>query len=221
MSKINGVRTEIPERPGSGGVFFQFPIERMIRIREPALLVGSAPVVDFSDLAVIDHLFCESNGWATTVVVIHVMNNAGLFGCVEHRGGFIGIAASGLFTKDVLPGLGSGDRWLGVKVSRKRNINHVDVITLDDFSPVRLDLGPAPSIGKELQIFGITTTSDLQNGSIRWIEELGDLAPPVRMSSPHETVTENSYTKIFHAKGNSLFPRTAKVIFLSFSWCTF
>jgi hypothetical protein len=149
------------------------------------------------------------------------MNDASFFRCIEHRGGFIRIAASGLFAKNVLSSLGSGDRRLGVKVGRKRNINHVDVITLDDFSPVRLNLGPAPSIGKELQIFGITTTSDLQNWSIRRIEELGDLAPSVRMSSPHETVTENSYTKIFHAKGNSLFPRTAKVIFLSFSWCTF
>jgi hypothetical protein len=74
------------------------------------------------------------------------------------------VLAKRLFTKDMcLPGFGRGDRHLGMEKSRRSDVNGVDVIALEHFSPIGLDLRPAPAVGESRRSFSSRPHSDLHD----------------------------------------------------------
>ena len=151
----------------------------MIRIHEPALLIGPAPVVDLPKPTVIDHFFRKSDGGTTAIIMVHIVNNSGLFCGSVHRSSLPRAIAERLLAENVLPGFGRCNCCLGMHEGGQGNINDVDIVTLHNPLPVGLDFSPSPPIGKRLQIFFFPTTSNLQNRPVGRIKKLRCLAPSI------------------------------------------
>ena len=105
-------------------------------------------MIDLADPPLVDQLPGQGDSRTPSVVVVEVVDNAGIVGCFIHLFR-LGIAQGDrLLAKDVLAGLGRCNRDIVVERLRYSNVHDVDVVPLHDFRPVCLDLGPTPPLGE-------------------------------------------------------------------------
>jgi hypothetical protein len=93
--------------------------------------------------------------------------------------------------------LGGSDGDVAVQVVRHANIDGVDVLPLDQFSPVRFDGCVAPGIGELLGPCLIAGANGLQHRFVLEIEEVVHTAIGVRMRPTHEAVADHPEAERF------------------------
>lgn len=198
MGEVDRVGTEVPERTGRGGGFLQLPVEGMLRIHEPALLVGPAPVEDLAEFALVDHSFGEEHGGAAAVIVVQIVHDTRLLRGGEHGLAFGEGVGERFLTKDMFAGLGCGNRHLGMEVGWGGDVNRVDVAALQHFPPIGRDFPPAPAVGEGAQPCLVAAAGDLHDGFGGGVEKLRDLVPGIRVGAAHEAVADDGDTEFLH-----------------------
>ena len=188
---------QIKMRTRSSEFLLQVPGQGEIRIGDPILQVCAAPMEDLSDLSLIDQLPGKGNRRHPAVVMIKVVHNTGFFSRLVH---FLGVRVGQgdrLLTKDMLPVFGGRDRDLFVEKSRCNNIDHIDIRSLDDFTPIRFTFLPAPIICEIMGTVIIRIACHLHNRLQPQMEKLGCLAPGITMRFAHEPHPDNCHIYCF------------------------
>jgi hypothetical protein len=79
-----------------------------------------------------------------------------------------------------------------VRIVRCRNVDHIDVITLDQFAPIGLGRLVLPALGESFDFARIAGANRLSDDLMVQIEEVVDLGKRIRMSAAHEAVPDQA-----------------------------
>ena len=82
--QVHAVRVQVSLRSGAGELLLQVPGQREVRVHDPGLQVGAAPVEDPADPALVDQLLRQAHRRAAAVVVVDVVRDAFLLGQLVH-----------------------------------------------------------------------------------------------------------------------------------------
>ena len=125
------------------------------------------------------------------VVPDHVRHIGGL-DRFHHGPAFGSGAAERLFAEHHLAGPGRGDGDLSVSVVGAGDVDEVDVLALDQDTPVRLDGLVAPVLSKTFCAFCIAGTDCLEYRLIRHIEKARGLKKRIGVRAAHEAVSDEA-----------------------------
>ena len=78
------------------------------------------------------------------------------------------------------------------------NVNGIDVIALEQLSPVRLNRFVSPLIGERLGLVCVACTDRFQNGLVFQIKEVVGLCVAVAVRTAHEAIADHSNIESFH-----------------------
>ena len=137
MRQVDGVRSQIPLRSGEGGFLFQFPVQRKIRI-PPASSAGRRRASDRCRRYAPSSISWRARNTARTpaVVVVEIVHHAGFFRRRQHRLALFGRQRERLLAENMLARFSRGNRHLGVKMLRQRNIHRIHVVPFQHPAPV-------------------------------------------------------------------------------------
>ncbi len=156
-----------------------------------------AVVEDAAQPAVVDELLGERDGGHAAVVVPDGVRHAGLLDRFDHLLPLGRIHGKRLLAEDHLAGLGRGDGDIVVQVVRHADIDRVDIVPLDELSPIGLDRGVTPRIGELPGLGLVAGTHGLQHRLVLEVEEIVDAAVGVRVRPAHEAVTDHADAERF------------------------
>ena len=106
--------------------------------------------------------------------------------------------ASGFFAQDGFSGLGGGDGDLGVRIARRADVDRVDVVAGDDFTPVGRVLCEPELVGGVAHRALVAPADDLQHRLAREFEEVPSLSPRIAVRAAHELIADHRDAKRFH-----------------------
>ena len=92
-----------------------------------------------AEFAFVDQLLGQHDGRAAAIIVPNHVRHFCLLDGGDHFLGFLGVQPERLLAEDHLAGLRRGDGNLGVEIVRGANINQVDILPRDQFSPIGFD----------------------------------------------------------------------------------
>ena len=179
---VDDVGVEVAVGAGAGDVALEAPQQRRVRAA-PALQVGGADVVDPPERTLGHELMREGDGRNPPVVEPHERRTRRRGGGRRHRLGVGERAGQRLLAGDVLAGLESGDRLLGMDIVRRGDVDEVDVVGGRRLAPVRRGVRPAPA-GGELGELRLVASADEVHGRSRIDVEEVATRWPRRWSAP-------------------------------------
>jgi len=147
---------------------------RQVGVDRPVLEEVGAVVEDLSEASFFDEFFGESDRGDLTIVVPDRVGNAGLLDRLDHLFAFGPVHRQRLFTEDHLAGCGAGEGDFLMQVVGRANVDRVDVLSFDEFSPIAFDGLIAPLIGELLGLGGIAGGDRFQGRTVFEIEEVID-----------------------------------------------
>ncbi len=120
------------------------PALRQVRVDGPVLEELGAVVEDLAQPALVDQLLGQGDGGHAAIVVPDHVRHAGLLDGLHHLEPFGAVHGQRLFAQDHLAGRRRGQGDFGVGVVRRADVDHVDVLALDELAPVGFDRFVAP-----------------------------------------------------------------------------
>jgi hypothetical protein len=185
------VRAEVAERAGARPPAIQSPDARRGGIDEPFLEVHAAEVPDRPEPSSVDQLPGQRDRRHAPVVVAEHVRHARLAYGGEHPLRVADGIGERLFAEDRLARARGGNRYLGMAVAGRADVDHVDIRPADDLAPVSGGLFPAKSRGRIVEPGAGPPAQDLEARLETRAEESGNLAPRVRMGPAHERVANH------------------------------
>ena len=146
----------------------------------------------------IDQLFCECDGWNPTVVEPDHVRDTRFFHRFRHLDRFGDIHRERFFTQYPLTRFCRGHGNISMEMVGHADVYGIDVVSFDERSPVGLDRGVAPVVGKLLCDLLIPRTQRLENWSGLQVKEPIDLLVGVGMRLSHESVSDHADPEILH-----------------------
>ena len=124
-----------------------------------------------SELPLVDELLDHGDGGHAPVVVPDGVRHARRFDGGDHRLGFSGGAPERLLAHDHLPGARRCDRDLPVRVIGAGDVDHVDVLAIDQLPPVVLVRLVPPVRGERLHAILVARSNRLEDRLEGQVEE--------------------------------------------------
>ena len=158
----------------------------------PILKELGAIVKDAAQPAFANQFLGKDHGGHPAIVVPDHVRHAGLFGGLHDGLRLGGVSAQRLFAKNGFARLGRSDGDLGMGVVGTGNVDDVDILPLDESSPIRLHRFIAPGLLESLGARAIACANRLQNRFVRNIEKVRYPAVSVGVGSPHEAIPDDA-----------------------------
>ena len=133
--EVDDVRRQVADRAAAGVLGAEAPRVEA-GILGPVLEVARPEVADLAELAGLDQLAGEPDGWHEAVVEAAEVLDAGRGDARPDLVRLVGVAAERLLAEDVLAGLGRRDRRLGVHGVRSAVVEEADRRVGHDVAPV-------------------------------------------------------------------------------------
>jgi hypothetical protein len=133
--EVRGVRYKVAKCTRSGCCFFQPPHSRKFRIYDPVLQVGPTVMVKLADAPFIYQLLCEHHRRGPAIVVTEHVNAFVGADCIKHALCFGDCIGQRFFAQDSLLSVSRGDRDWHMQFAGSADVNHVNVLALDDLFP--------------------------------------------------------------------------------------
>ena len=152
---------------------------------------------DLAKAALVDELLRQRNGGNPAIVVPHGVGDAGFLHRLDHLATLDRVEGQGFFAEDHFAGGGGGTGDFAVQVGRHADVDGVDVLALEQFSPVGLDRLVAPLVGEGLRLAGVPGAGRLQDGAVLQVKEVVHLNIGVRMGPAHEAITDHADVQRF------------------------
>ncbi len=192
--RVDAMRQQIPGHAAAGHGSIEAPqpfssLWQLLRDR-PVLEELRAIVKDASQLSFLDQLSQEDDGRNPAVVVPDRVRHASALDSTDHRFRLGDRSPERLLTQHHLAGARGGDRDLGVRVVRARDIDQVDVRAFDQLAPIGLNRAISPVGGERLEPLPVARRDRLQDGLERQIEVARRLQKRVRVRTAHEAVAD-------------------------------
>ncbi len=172
--------------PRPRSLLAQVPGQRKLGVHDPVLQIRAAPVEDAANGALVNQPLGEHDGGEAAVVVIQVMNNAGLCRRVIHGFGIRHGDGEGLFAEDVLARFSRGNGDFPVQIGGHRDIHNVDVGAVNHSAPVGCRLLPTPAFGKCLEVRLVLAACNLEYGPDAHVKKVGRVEPGVAVRLAHK-----------------------------------
>src|SRR5205807_1310025 len=95
------------------------------------------------------------------------------------------------------------ERNFRMRIVRRADIDQVDVLAFDQFTPIRFHRLVAPFIRKCFGLIGATGADRFEHRPIVEIEKIVDLAIRVGVSPAHEAIADHADVQGFHSSSPS------------------
>ncbi len=191
---VDDVRAEVAEHAGAGGLLAQPPGHRRRGVGQPVLQVGRPHLPHGADPALRHQPAGQLERRHASVVEAHHRALATLPGGVgrgDHLRGLDDAVGHRLLHQHVLAGLERGDGDLAVGVTRRADVDHVDVVAGDRGAPVGLGIGPAVPRRSRLHRRGVPADEHLLADGRGVGVERAHVAPRVGVGLAHERVADD------------------------------
>ena len=145
-----------------------------------------------ADAALVDQLLGQGDRRHAAIVEPDHVRHARLLDGGGHLFALGHVHRQRLFAEDHLAGLGGGQHDLAVRVVRRADVDHVDVVAGDQLPPVGLVRLIAPVLGERLDLVLVAGAAGLEHRAVLAREELVHLAVRVRVGPAHEAVADHA-----------------------------
>jgi len=154
----------------------------------PVLKEVGAVVVDTAEFSGVDDFLGKGDGGEEAVVIPDEVGEAGGFHGFYHFEALFAVEGEGLFAEDHFAIFDGGHGDVVMRVVGGADVDGVDVVTFDEFTPVGLGVGVAPLFGEGFYFFFAASADDLADGDVLGVEEVVDLGVGVGVGAAHEAV---------------------------------
>ncbi len=192
------MRAQVAERARAGLLPAQPPGQREVRVDQPVLEVRHAHVPQPAQAALVDHPAGQGGGRHPAVVETdhrHLAACVRLFGRAFHRSCFLDGVGQGLLAQDVLAGGQGREGDLGVAVAGGADVDEVDVVPLDEGTPVGLGGSPAVPVGRRPYGVPVPAADRGLHRVQRQVEDAARGAPALRVGGAHEGVAHHPHAQ--------------------------